>query len=256
MSTTIKSIKQYIELIEQITENNKTKGNKADIIFRGQPVDKPLLPKLARLTLRGSFINLEKLILEEFKRGSYPLTEFKPENRWDILALAQHHGLPTRLLDWSYSALVALWFAVCNPSENNENGIVWILAGEVKNFINDEDIESKDPLTNDTIRIFRSKVVSRRISAQSGLFTIHKIGTNETIAPFEDDKEYKEKLTKVTIHPSSFAGIRKQLHILGVNSSTIFPDIDGFCKHLEWRYSRYSDESKINKGVINNYYFY
>src|SRR5690554_6715380 len=102
---TIKTINDYIDLIEQVKQHNKRGGNNADLIFRGQRVDRPLLPKLARIELKGSMANIEKLMLDEFKRGSLPLTEFKPENNWDWLALAQHHGLPTRLLDWSYNAL-------------------------------------------------------------------------------------------------------------------------------------------------------
>lgn len=79
---TIKNIKQYIDLIEQIKDNNKKSGNNADLLFRGQRVDKPLLPKLARLELKRSMANMEKLMLDEFKRDSLPLTEFKPENNW------------------------------------------------------------------------------------------------------------------------------------------------------------------------------
>lgn len=173
---TIQSINEYIDLIENVKTNNVAIGNKADLIFRGQSSDKPLLPKLARLTLNGEMAIMEKLMLDEFKRGSLPLTEFKPENNWDWLALAQHHGLPTRLLDWSYSALAALWFAVQNPpkkddSGNLENGVVWILAGLVNDFRTNT--EKTDPLSNKITKIFRSTVVSRRISAQAGLFTVH-----------------------------------------------------------------------------------
>ena len=94
---TITNVKDFIDLIEKIKEANEAKGNRAELLFRGQGVDRPLLPKLSRLHLNGTIINVEKLILAEFKRGILPLTEFKPENNWDLLALAQHHGLPTRL---------------------------------------------------------------------------------------------------------------------------------------------------------------
>ncbi len=255
MRKTITSISEYIELIESIAKENEHSGNKADIIFRGQPLDRTLLPKLARLTPRGEIDKIEKLMLEDFKRSSYPLTEYKTENAWDLLALAQHHGLPTRLLDWSYSALIALWFAVCEPLRNQETGVVWILNGEIKDFIHESLLESKDPLSNEIIGIFRSKVVTRRISAQAGLFTIHKIENGE-IKSLETDDAYGKKLIKVSIETNSVPAIRKQLQTLGINYSTVFPDIDGLCKHLAWRYSRYSDEDATSKGKLVSYTIY
>lgn len=252
---TIKSINDYIDLIESVKTNNVVNGNKADLIFRGQSTDKPLLPKLARLSLNGDMAQMEKLMLDEFKRGSLPLTEFKPENNWDWLALAQHHGLPTRLLDWSYSALAALWFAVQNPPKkddkgNLENGVVWILAGLVDDFRTNT--EKTDPLSNKITKIFRSTVVSRRISAQAGLFTVHKINENGKKIRFETNREFKNKLTKVIIPHDKFSTLRRQLHVLGVNNATIFPDIDGFCRHLEWRFSKYSDEQNRKNEKSTN----
>lgn len=244
---TITNVKDFIDLIEKTKEANEAKGNRAELLFRGQGVDRPLLPKLSRLHLNGTIRNVEKLILAEFKRGILPLTEFKPENNWDLLALAQHHGLPTRLLDWTYHALVALWFAVERPAQKNdkdefENGVVWILAANVEDFRTDT--EKTDPLSNKITKIFRSSVVSRRISAQAGVFTIHKINENDKILKFETHADFKTKLTKALIPASEFASIRKQLNVLGVNNSTVYPDIDGFCKHLERRFSKLDDERK------------
>jgi hypothetical protein len=244
---TILDVKDFIDLIESIKEDNEAKGNMVELLFRGQGVDRPLLPKLSRLQLNGSIINVEKLILAEFKRGILPLTEFKPDNNWDLLALAQHHGLPTRLLDWTYHALVALWFAVERPAQKDsngesENGVVWILAADVDDFRTDT--EDTDPLSNRITKIFRSSVVSRRISAQAGVFTIHKINEDDRVVKFETHVDFKNKLTKAVVSFSEFAKIRKQLSILGVNNSTVYPDIDGFCKHLERRFSKLDDEIK------------
>ena len=118
----IDSINDYISIVEKIKRNSEANANYAELLFRGQNTDKPLLPKLARLRLNGNIVNVEKLMLAEFKRGIIPLSEFKPEDDWDLLALAQHHGLPTRLLDWTYSSLVALWFAVSEAPKKNEKG--------------------------------------------------------------------------------------------------------------------------------------
>jgi hypothetical protein len=245
----ITDIKSYLDLIERLKAGNEKSGNKSDLLFRGQGIDKPLLPKIARMNLKGSISNVEVLILNEFKRGVLPLSEFKPENTWDLLALAQHHGLPTRLLDWSYSALVALWFAIEKPASKDENGnfqngVVWILSPKVDDF--KIDIKKENPLKIKITKIFRSSVVSRRISAQAGVFTVHGINQEGKLVKFEMNKNYMTKLTKVIIPYTEFAGIRKQLHILGVNNFTVFPDIDGFCKHLTWRYSKFDDE-KISK---------
>lgn len=246
---TITSATQYVDFIDNFKINNERSGNNSELIFRGQPVDKPLLPKLARLNLRiksNSITKTEKLILDEFRRGILPLSEFQPKNNWDLLALAQHHGLPTRLLDWTYNALAALWFAVEKAPQKDDkgnylNGVVWILAGEVDDFrTNTENI---DPLSNKITKVFRSTVVSRRISAQAGLFTVHKINKDGKIYRFETNAIFKKKLTKLTVPFDNFVKIRKQLNILGVNNATLFPDLDGFSKHLTWRFSKHDDEN-------------
>lgn len=249
----IKTVSQYIDFIELVNVQDVKAQNSVDLLFRGQPIDEPLFPRLARLDLRirtNSIIKTEKLILAEFKRGILPLSEFKPENNWDLIALAQHHGLPTRLLDWSFSALIALWFVVEKSAKKNDkgefrDGVVWILAADIEDFRTDT--ETTDPLSNKITKIFRSSVVSRRISAQAGVFTVHKINRNGKIIRFENHQNYKDKLTKLLVPYDSFSLIRKQLDTLGVNSSTVFPDIDGFCNHLQWRFSRLEDEQTNHK---------
>lgn len=241
----IGSVSEYIGLVEQIKSRCEASGNRAELLFRGQRSDKPLLPKIARLALNGSLKQVEKLMLDEFRRACLPLTEFQPENNWDLLALAQHHGLPTRLLDWSFSALIALWFAVQNePAKdkngNLENGVVWVLCADVSDF--SKTTEDDDPLKNGDTKIFRSRVISKRISAQAGAFTVHRILPAGKIVVFETHKQFKNKLIKLPIPHESFPIIRKSLSLLGINHAQVFPDIDGLCLHLERRFSKLSDE--------------
>jgi len=141
-----------------------------------------------------------------------------------------------------------LWFAVekvpkKNDKESYENGAVWILAGEVDDFRTDTD--KIDPLSNKITKIFRSTVISRRISAQTGVFTVHRVNKDGRMIKFETNANFKKKLSKLIIPFKNFVKIRKQLNILGVNNATLFPDMDGFCKHLTWRFSKYEDERAI-----------
>lgn len=244
MSEPVESIVEYISRIEEIKIKSENKGNKSELLFRGQREDLPLLPKLARLKLNGNLLDVEKLILEEFKRSCSSFTEIQPDNNWDLLALAQHHGLPTRLLDWSYSALVALWFAVQKEPEEHQglkkNGVVWVLCPEVEDFRDTS--KDEDPLSNKITKIFRSRVMSKRISAQSGVFTIHKVMEENKLISLEKNKVFKKGLMKIIISAEFFPSIRKSLSMLGTNDAQIFPDMDGLCRYLERRFSKLNDE--------------
>ncbi len=243
---TVSTIEEFITAINEVKEKEEKGGNESDLIFRGQPEDWELLPKLARLNIKGEIGNIEKLLINKFKRASLPLVEHRPDNDWDVIALGQHHGLPTRLLDWTYSALIALWFAVKDPpgldDDGDEcNGVVWAFAPSVDDF--NIDFTKYTPFSNRKTKVFRPSVITRRISSQSGLFTVHKFNSGGTVVRLENHKDYKPKLTKLIISPEDFSTLRRRLNTLGVNHSIVFPDLDGLCKHIEWRYSKLSDES-------------
>lgn len=249
---TVGNVQDFVALIDKEKDSAENAGNDADFLFRGQKRDHPLLPKLARIKLRGEINNIEKLIIDEFRRASLPLSEFQPIDDWDLLALAQHHGLPTRLLDWTYSALAALYFVVKEPpykdeKNNYHHGAVWLLSPDVDDFRTDTD--EFGPLSNKITKIFRPKVISRRISAQAGAFTVHKINSDGRVVKFERHAKFKKKLLKIIIPPEDFPRIRHRLNMLGINSATLFPDIDGLCSHLQWRYSYYDDEEQIKKAL-------
>lgn len=238
------SFSAFLALLEQEKRNEEATGNKSDFIFRGQPVDKPLLPVLARNKTKGKLLEIEQLLLEEFKRTCLPFIEFSPKNDWQCLSIAQHHGLPTRFLDWSYSALAALWFAVRNHPVKDEkgeiqNGVVWVLKTNKDDFLNlSETNESEEtPFQIKRTRIYRPRFMSRRIVAQAGLFTAHfTTDSTDDFVPLEKNKFFSVKLIKVQVSHKRFEEIRQQLNFCGINSSSMIPDLDGLCKHLAWRY--------------------
>jgi hypothetical protein len=91
------SLSAYIASVETLKRAELKAGNKCDFLFRGQSTDESLISRLARLKSKGELLNVENLMMAEFDRQLLPFTEFQPRDAWDLLALAQHHGPPTRL---------------------------------------------------------------------------------------------------------------------------------------------------------------
>jgi hypothetical protein len=245
----ISSFAEYAQFLEkQCTQIDH-------IIFRGQRRDLPLVPKIARVNHRffeGSpsptIQDIEKEMLEDFIRRSTPLISNTPNNEIEWLALAQHHGLPTRLLDWSFNPLAALWFAVnkvCDgqSTETTKNGVVWMLdLFDLKDIL----LTEKDaPLELKSTKVTRTRHIANRIVAQAGWFTCHAYSDTEPhFDSLEKESEFDDRLTKIMISSAdnNFAKLRYMLDRCSVNHATISPDLDGLCRDIEWNYTRYVDE--------------
>lgn len=208
------------------------------IFFRGQNTDAPLLPKIFRNPILkcGELIDIEKKILQEFKMKARSLLDEKPdnENNLEWLAIAQHHGLKTRLLDWTENALAALWFCVRKKPQNfKNNGVIWKLGINelLINYANENDCE--EPFNITETKIYRPPYISKRIVAQSGIFTLHKYHENDfKIIPLNEDRKYIEKLQKIIIPYNSFDEIKKDLENCGIHAASLFTDLDGLCELL------------------------
>jgi hypothetical protein len=98
---------------------------RSPFVFRGLADSKWNLPT-SLIRLGGPFAELERHLLRNFCKYAHGHVADR-ESLWFWLTFGQHHGLPTRLLDWTYSPLVALHFATCNVEHFDRDGAVWMV---------------------------------------------------------------------------------------------------------------------------------
>ena len=109
-------------LLEALGEDNE--GYAGSVWYRGQGRSIwSLTPGYLRLNNPPS----ESTFLKRFKQSAAMLIQTSPKESFDWLFLMQHYGVPTRLLDWSESPLVALYFAVEDSSDRDEEAALWSL---------------------------------------------------------------------------------------------------------------------------------
>src|SRR5262249_11833824 len=145
-------------------------------LFRGQPCPKKLLPKIGRDPfLSDEFLSREQRLIQEFRIRSNPYLDSSDRDDWDWLAIAQHNGMATRLLDWTDNPLAALWFAVRESPDKErkgKDGVLWVFHVPEQDMVVDQ--RASNPFKAKRTKVYRPKHLTRTIVAQGGWFTVHK----------------------------------------------------------------------------------
>jgi hypothetical protein len=191
-------------------------------IFRGvaDAAEHKLIPKVGRDNKRYSE-PAERALFASFKRRCKP---FHPGfvDDWDLLALAQHHGLPTRLLDWSRNPLVAAYFAVTSAPQAKTARIYAYQSTKLTKVAG-----NISPFDIDEIGIFLPSAIAPRIVAQHGLFTVHPEPIQEMV--YMADHYFD-------VQPNDRGYFQRRLFDWGFEASAIMADLDGVCATLDWRF--------------------
>jgi hypothetical protein len=208
----------------------------APMMFRGQAKHWPLLPSIARLRRQiAGYSNwrvFQEDLVERFAKYASPLIQPQPRDSEEWLVHAQHHGVPTRLLDWTTNPLKALFWAVEAQRQQRADGTVWAFAPRYWR----DDVLRPTVLADDELTPYFPKQVNPRTIAQEGCFVAFPLPENKKrIQPMVSGGDYAKsisELVKLNVPASAKRGLRIELRVLGITHRSLFPDLDGVAQSI------------------------
>ena len=230
---------------------------RSDLAFRGlADARRALDTSLVRLG--EDAVSLERHLLRNFRK--YARRDAVPvDSEWDWLALAKHHGLPTRVLDWSYSPYVALHFATEDVESFTRDGAVWCvdyvraheaLPAPLRGLLDEEGsnvltaemlsriasgLAELDGLSDDPFLLFfEPPSLDERIVNQYALFSLMSSAT----AQLDDWLERRPALGRKIVVPAELKWeVRDKLDQANVTERVLFPGLDGLSRWLTRHYT-------------------
>ncbi len=275
----LKHAAEYVDCLQQESKH---------WIFRGQrdscwSLKTNLERECARFNVPPCEIEeVERRLLREFKRRVHHYSANVPHecDTEEWLALMQHHGAPTRLLDWTYSFYVAAYFAF-ECAKNGESVTIWALNTEwcneaatsilghdgrglsdILNGAVDErprgwfdKVFGADPpiLFVHTVNPFR---LNERLTYQRGVF----VAPGKVSAPFANNLrnlegyDSRQNIVKLVILTGRYGCGRdkalKQLQDMNITRATLFPDLDGFAQSLGTGVRFFRDQARADRVLL------
>jgi len=262
----VTSLSEYLKITREIheqwpeEEKPKRRGEEHALWFRGQRCwNWGLLPKIYRKPFKGA--DEDEIRLEFQSQGVQLIAGRLPTGKaekWDWYFLMQHHGVPTRLLDWTENPLVGLFFAI--ELENNAcDSAVWVLdpwwlnkklrlgiRGPMLPDYSDSDSylpELEEAFSGKEVRrglpaAIEPPHVDRRVAAQLSRFLV--FGTTQDLTKSKPVKRRAARLGRIRIPKAKQKLLKHDLDDCGVNFASIYPDLEGLARHILTRWKEYS----------------
>lgn len=215
-----------------------------------------LIPSLNRVCAHD--MTLEKQMLRSFRKYGYADLK-NVSSFWQLLAMAQQFGLPTRLLDWTYSPLVAAHFATENQEAYDRDGVIWcaqidrinhrqlpqglmdmlqaerghIFTMEMLDRIG-EDFDALNEISSRPFALFFEPASAvNRIANQYALFSL----CSDPSVTIDALPGIQEAFRRIVIPAEVKLEIRDKLDYINISERMIYPGLDGICKWITRRYA-------------------
>lgn len=267
-------VKNWMDLQERLYEdsyNDQILRFRSNYVFRGISSAKySLVSSFSRVCKRPE---LEMPLLRTFRKyasANLPQTA----NFWDTLSIAQHHGLPTRLLDWSFSPYVALHFMSADMAKHDRDGAVWrinfikanhylpptlqeiletekvlffttpILNKYVHNFQQLRDLE-EEAGSKPYMVFIEPPSIDSRIVNQYSLFSMMSQADCDINSWLEEKDIYEQ----IIIPKELKLEIRDKLDQVNITERVLFPGLDGLCAWLGRHYTPIDGSRSVDTKI-------
>jgi|LGOV01.1.fsa_nt_gb hypothetical protein len=271
MKKKIKSIGEFIEICMDNSFDSSIMRHRSEFVYRGLSSDGWEIQTSLYRNCGEDSAAIENSLIRNFSKYAFGEIDkvSGSSNIWRLLSIAQHYGLPTRLLDWTYSPLVALHFVTENLNLLHKDGVIYQLSLRIvkdklpksllKNMSKNSSFVLTDEMMNenyceleefdksletDFICFFEPPAIDSRIINQFGLFSI---ANNANSNLNELVKEYD--IVKIIIPKELKMELRDYLDQFNINERILFPGLDGLSKWLTRHYTPYKviEEKKKKK---------
>ncbi|MCO6480615.1 MAG: FRG domain-containing protein [Phaeodactylibacter sp.] len=214
--------------------------------------------------------HLEKHLLRNFRKYSHKQISSEYKSVWNWLALAQHHGLPTRMLDWTYSPYVALHFSTADFTKYHKDGVIWAVNYvDTKNYLPDQLARI---IEEEGSHIFTAEMLERAVSNLPELsnlkkddfpiffeppsiddrivnqYAVFSMMSNPNILISDWLKGRAVSYFRIIIPAAMKWEIRDKLDQSNINERVLFPGLDGLAKWLKRHYRDVRLEMREKKG--------
>jgi len=251
-------VNSMAELLTCKLKDERALGVQSKIWYRGLTnAAYKLLPTLHR---NGIPVAREMDLMNRFKQNAHEFLDQRPQGEWEWMLIMRHHGLPSRLMDWTESPLIGIYFSVFGEpprggNQDETDGVLWCVLPTQLNYFarGEQPLPDAIPMFSDEREIstfdeflenYRPSRVSRltsqskvppaaaisirttkRIQSQQGVFTIHH--SDDTPVENVGDGSH---IWRYLIPARSKKQIRDELGKLGVTRLTVFPELDNVAR--------------------------